>query len=587
MFCLTGHAIDKEVIRVIEIEYGDIEIVDDTIQEEVDTVIEFEDDLQLVQEGLYEQYLKKHQYDPENNTIFVGGRRVNAGKTDVKTRQRINAFLRDHKYNPNDETILSDYLDENGNQRRISFSIGHGVPDSAINAYSGNTHGDNIIDSSGGYGGIELDKQLLAHQNRGVPEGALGHEQGHRVVSARVMAVLKDANNLWKKLNSIEKEICNKYEQAISNQHNKSKASASEIMKIKAGDPSYKSLIKQYTKLCNKLCAILKSKGINIEINELSKVHPEIYEKIRAEFQDIKEAQQFIDLHFDKLNDHDQNPEEFVADIIGEKIASKYTGRYDGGEHLSYLINKRLEGYQSIKDRTTPESIANADKRAAIMKSCDSKYRNLTRQLITEFKKFLYDNKISITTPCASGNSILKGNRTPYPENMQFAPPNNISSITDYSTITISNNPITLKDFVNDIFFAKLLIKLESIGYSRYKPKSIRGVDPSTISKKIHKFTTDPSNKPYLDFLKIVDGYCDEYISYCKQINVDTNIEDVDYSKKYKEKLDAVDKKIKAFQPGETDPRSEWNKRYAARQQALERSSSTPATHPTTDNTQI
>jgi hypothetical protein len=87
--------------------------------------------------------------------------------------------------------------------------------------------------------------------------------------------------------------------------------------------------------------------------------------------------------------------------------------------------------------------------------------------------------------------------------------------------------------------------------------------------------------------LKIVDGYCDEYISYCKQINADTNIEDVDYSKKYKEKIDAVDEKIKAFKPGETDPRLEWNKRYVARQQALERSSSTPATHPTTDNTQI
>ena len=35
---------------MIEIEYGDIEIVDDTIQEEVDNVIEFENDLDIIQE---------------------------------------------------------------------------------------------------------------------------------------------------------------------------------------------------------------------------------------------------------------------------------------------------------------------------------------------------------------------------------------------------------------------------------------------------------------------------------------------------------------------------------------------------------
>ena len=56
---------------MIEIEYGDIEIVDDTIQEEVDTVIEFEDDLELVQEALeYPPYEVTSKWTEEERQLY-------------------------------------------------------------------------------------------------------------------------------------------------------------------------------------------------------------------------------------------------------------------------------------------------------------------------------------------------------------------------------------------------------------------------------------------------------------------------------------------------------------------------------------
>lgn len=48
-------------MNMIEIEYGDIEIIDDTIHEEVDTIIEFENDLELTQES----------YIPNSQSIVV------------------------------------------------------------------------------------------------------------------------------------------------------------------------------------------------------------------------------------------------------------------------------------------------------------------------------------------------------------------------------------------------------------------------------------------------------------------------------------------------------------------------------------
>lgn len=72
----------------------------------------------------YDDYLKRHQYDPKTNTVVVNGVRIDAGaKGSKKQRNRLNKLLRERGYDPETETILSDIPDGNGGFRRIPFNI--------------------------------------------------------------------------------------------------------------------------------------------------------------------------------------------------------------------------------------------------------------------------------------------------------------------------------------------------------------------------------------------------------------------------------------------------------------------------------
>lgn len=90
---------------------------------------------ELVQEvasvGPYDEYLKKHKYDPKNNTIEDPnrpGKRVSAGKIgSEKERRRMNKFLRENGYDPKTETIQTDIPDPKPGQpsrkKRVKFTI--------------------------------------------------------------------------------------------------------------------------------------------------------------------------------------------------------------------------------------------------------------------------------------------------------------------------------------------------------------------------------------------------------------------------------------------------------------------------------
>ena len=72
----------------------------------------------------YDDYLRKHQYDPATNTIIINGKRRDAGrKGSKKERNRLNKFLREHDYDPKTETIGSDIPDGVGGFKRIPFGI--------------------------------------------------------------------------------------------------------------------------------------------------------------------------------------------------------------------------------------------------------------------------------------------------------------------------------------------------------------------------------------------------------------------------------------------------------------------------------
>lgn len=83
----------------------------------------------IVQEALgpYEEYLRRHNYDPKTNTLDDPrrpGKRMSAGKTSSKkARNRLNAFLKRHHYDPKTGTILTDITDGAGNRKRVPFEI--------------------------------------------------------------------------------------------------------------------------------------------------------------------------------------------------------------------------------------------------------------------------------------------------------------------------------------------------------------------------------------------------------------------------------------------------------------------------------
>lgn len=102
-------------------------------------------DDEIVQEasyGPYDEYLKKHGYDPNTNTIEDPnrpGKRVSAGKIGSnKERNRMNKFLRENGYDPKTETILTDIDDKNnpGQKKRVPFTINpHDVTQHYDSAY--------------------------------------------------------------------------------------------------------------------------------------------------------------------------------------------------------------------------------------------------------------------------------------------------------------------------------------------------------------------------------------------------------------------------------------------------------------------
>ena len=82
----------------------------------------------------FDEYLKKHKYDPETNTIEIDGKRMMAGKKlSNKERNRINKFLREHDYDPKTETIRTEVKDFTNEPERIKFDITDSIENASFN----------------------------------------------------------------------------------------------------------------------------------------------------------------------------------------------------------------------------------------------------------------------------------------------------------------------------------------------------------------------------------------------------------------------------------------------------------------------
>lgn len=73
----------------------------------------------------FDDYLKKHKYDPKTNTIEIDGKReLIKTKMSNKEMNRLNKFLRENKYDPKTETILTDVdSGTSDKKKRVKFTM--------------------------------------------------------------------------------------------------------------------------------------------------------------------------------------------------------------------------------------------------------------------------------------------------------------------------------------------------------------------------------------------------------------------------------------------------------------------------------
>ena len=121
----------------------------------------------------YDAYLKKHKYNPKNNTIEDPnrpGKRISAGKIgSAKERNRLNKFLRDNDFDPKTETIQTDVNDPNnkGSKMRIKFTMDPHRQDAAY-----------VRPDDPGKTMINLTK-AVTHAKPASSNSVLKHEEGH------------------------------------------------------------------------------------------------------------------------------------------------------------------------------------------------------------------------------------------------------------------------------------------------------------------------------------------------------------------------------------------------------------------------
>ena len=176
-FTVSGvEKMDQAVIekKIQSVKNGIIELqkmVGESVEYNINDDLEYFDET----DKPYDEYLKKHNYDPKTNTIEINGERRNAGAVpSTKERNRINKFLRENKYDPKTETYESDIKNKDGKPERIKLNI---VPNT--NEYE-NSHNFTRIKRTGELidDNINLTQETLKRKPVKSNQ-SLKHEEGH------------------------------------------------------------------------------------------------------------------------------------------------------------------------------------------------------------------------------------------------------------------------------------------------------------------------------------------------------------------------------------------------------------------------
>lgn len=607
---------------MIEIEYGDIEIVDDTIQEEVDNIIEFEDDLQFIEETYkpYDEFLKKYNYDPSSNTIVVNGRRANAGKIgSKKERNRINAFLRRHKFDPETGTIEIPTDDVHNPTTRVRLNPGVIIHPGGL---SNDTAIGSTVDSAGDMinGVFRLKKQGPgSHYN---PDGTMSVDQSY---------IDDDVNNI----NDLANNLLNQdYDMTLSKRVMQSKPMHSD-------------------------------RTTNHEAGHINQFHRNSlnYPTDSNDFYDTAQMMQGVsDQERRGIDESHYNPEELDADAFAFKhMDPNYTGaEFEGQMRNSedQYIKKRRKA-----DRKMREKIKNmsTEERAEYIKQKqqDLENQDKPRTVLNIVNELNEDSRALSIRAAQLDNWINDEPEAPKylhekSKQLKFIQldPNNKSTykayydqIYDYIKAFL-DKMIVMKDKKNGkekIFIPPLIFKITRniLNYIAllYLLITTCGIDTMLIRKpgdledrarqlqyaymnyqKHTKTQETQANQRKLSISQleqqIASGQLtpDQIDKAKKKIQSIRQYEaglttqqpqqtqndqgwdgssplpqrkELSKTQKKKQKQQKRNEEYLALGKHVSDQMDEYRRRKEARQQALERSSSTPATHPTTDNTPI
>jgi len=222
----------------------------------------------------FDEYLKKHKYDPKTNTIEIDGKREPIKtKMSNKEMNRLNKFLRENKYDPKTETILTDVDSGTSDaKKRVKFTM---------NSFSQDTKGAHYNLS----GEINIPIKNIA----GKPSSSnqvFKHEEGHFNDFTKGFDII-DAKHEIAKL-----EIDLKYGKAFGK-------SEVELKKLKDQLAIAK---RRYQKL------------------QMQKDHIEDIQKKAKEFNENQDYEGFVKKRRGDYNfDHDITPFENYADYYGTK----------------------------------------------------------------------------------------------------------------------------------------------------------------------------------------------------------------------------------------------------------------------------
>ena len=175
-------------------------IIDESVEYDIDDdELEFFDET----EKPFDDYLKKHNYDPKTNTVEFDGERHNAGKIpSKKERNRMNRFLRENNYDPKTETYESDIVGKNGKPERIKLNI---VPntDDYYNTHRKVYVGGKLTDEY-----INLSQKTIKKKPNKSNQ-SLKHEEGHaNQLRGRDSGYIEDAEKMITQ-NQLDKDTQN------------------------------------------------------------------------------------------------------------------------------------------------------------------------------------------------------------------------------------------------------------------------------------------------------------------------------------------------------------------------------------------